>query len=47
MCGQIEKQCQCTRYCMICKSDNDIRLCSDGCYYCADCREACDFTPED
>jgi hypothetical protein len=46
MCSKSEADCQCIKYCMICKSDNDPRLCGDGCYYCTDCREACDFTPE-
>ena len=43
MCGREETDCQCERYCMVCKSDSDPRLCTDGCYYCLDCREACDF----
>ena len=46
MCGLDEEKCRCERYCMMCKSDNDPRLCSDGCYYCTDCREACDLHAE-
>ncbi len=46
MCSQPESDCKCIKYCVICKSDNDVRLVSDGCYYCLDCRQACDLTPE-
>lgn len=48
LCGKMERDCDCTdKYCMICKSQENLRLCADGCYYCADCREACGFLPED
>lgn len=48
MCGKQERDCECAdKYCMVCKSQEALRLCADGCYYCADCREACGFMPED
>jgi hypothetical protein len=25
---------------------NDVRLVEDGCYYCLECREVCDYIPE-
>jgi sulfur transfer complex TusBCD TusB component (DsrH family) len=45
-CEQVEEQCKCDRYCYLCMSEDDVRLTSDGCYYCLVCREACDYTPE-
>jgi hypothetical protein len=27
-------------------SEHDVRLVDDGCYYCLECREACDYLPE-
>src|SRR2546430_15608182 len=41
-CDMPEERCTCERYCTICKGQHNIRLCSDGLYYCPDCREACD-----
>ena len=42
-CERIEAECKCDRYCCICVGQRDIRLCTDGLYYCPDCREACDI----
>jgi hypothetical protein len=47
MCDKEEKDCLCEKYCTICKSDEDVRLCVDGCYYCGVCREVCDYTTDD
>lgn len=47
MCDKSEKECHCDRFCTICKSDYNVRLCYDGCYYCQVCREVCELTPED
>ena len=47
MCSHEETDCRCVKYCMVCKSDEDPRLCTDGCYYCADCREACEYRTQD
>ena len=41
-CEMPEERCACEKYCSICKGQHSIRLCSDGLYYCPDCREACD-----
>ncbi len=46
VCGAKEEKCQCDRFCMLCRADYKVRLCEDGCYYCADCREICDYTAE-
>ncbi|HKF20991.1 MAG TPA: hypothetical protein VKE93_05450 [Candidatus Angelobacter sp.] len=38
-----EKRCECVRYCCLCQSPFEVRLCEDGLYYCHPCREACDL----
>jgi hypothetical protein len=42
MCDMPEERCSCEKYCTICKGQHNVRLGSDGLYYCPDCREACD-----
>lgn len=42
-CDMPEDRCTCEKYCTICKGQHNVRLCSDGLYYCPDCREACDI----
>lgn len=42
-CGLCEADCRCDRYCVLCHSTYSVRLCEDGQYYCADCREICEF----
>lgn len=44
ICDKPEADCQCERYCCICKGQDGIRLCMDGLYYCPDCREACEVS---
>jgi sulfur transfer complex TusBCD TusB component (DsrH family) len=46
-CGKDEKQCDCDRYCCLCQGSDNVRLCEDGAYYCANCREACDYMAQD
>ena len=46
MCYKLEVDCTCEKYCTLCKSQEDPRLCFDGCYYCQICREACDLAIE-
>jgi len=46
-CGLNENKCKCERYCILCNSDHGVRLCQDGCYYCAECREICEFAASD
>ncbi len=43
LCDKPEVECKCDRYCCYCKGLEGIRLCTDGLYYCPDCREACDI----
>jgi hypothetical protein len=30
----------------MCHGEHQVRLCSDGQYYCLECREACDMTAQ-
>jgi hypothetical protein len=46
VCDAVEERCACEKYCYICQGENEIRLVADGCYYCLECREACDYEPE-
>jgi hypothetical protein len=41
-CDNPETKCHCIKYCCFCQSQEHVRLCVDGMYYCPDCREACD-----
>ena len=43
ICEQSERACTCNKYCMLCQSLYEVRLCEDGAYYCRPCREACDL----
>ncbi len=43
VCDMVEKMCQCNKYCWLCQSLHDVRLCEDGQYYCQPCRESCDL----
>jgi len=45
VCEQEERECKCDHknYCTLCLGGDDVRLCEDGLYYCATCREACDL----
>jgi hypothetical protein len=44
-CDLPEWKCKCDRYCGVCKSWDNVSLCTDGQYYCEACREACDVEP--
>jgi hypothetical protein len=46
-CEQTEDRCECEKYCVLCQSQLDIRLCTDGLYYCQPCREACEYKVSD
>ena len=46
-CDKPEYTCGCAKYCCFCQSQDGIRLCIDGLYYCPDCREACDVRVAD
>ncbi len=41
-CERPEWQCECDRFCWLCKGLDRIKLGEDGQYYCPDCRDACD-----
>ncbi len=43
-CEKTEHDCACEKYCTICKGQHAVRLCTDGLYYCPECREACDVS---
>jgi len=46
LCAQCEKpeaQCECEKFCCLCQSNIDVRLCQDGLMYCEPCRTACDY----
>ncbi|HVP51230.1 MAG TPA: hypothetical protein VMT05_03920 [Terriglobales bacterium] len=45
-CDREEKQCDCERFCVLCQGWDNVRLCSDGQYYCLSCREACDLVAQ-
>ena len=44
-CERTEASCGCEKYCVLCQSQLDIRLCTDGLLYCEACRTACDYKP--
>ena len=46
-CDLPEQKCACARYCLLCLSEVDVRLCEDGVYYCLPCREVCDYKTSD
>jgi hypothetical protein len=46
-CEMTEDRCECEKYCVLCQSQLDVRLCTDGLYYCEPCREACEYRVSD
>jgi hypothetical protein len=42
-CEQSESSCECERFCCLCQSGMDIRICDDGLMYCEPCRKACGY----
>ena len=38
-----EGQCECDKYCCLCQTTLDVRICLDGLMYCEACRTACDY----
>jgi hypothetical protein len=46
VCDMVEERCECDKYCGICQGFHQVRLCADGQYYCLECRESCDYRPE-
>ncbi len=45
-CDKEEERCDCDKYCGFCEGFNDVRLCSDGIFYCRDCRLSCGYKAE-
>jgi hypothetical protein len=46
-CEMTEERCDCEKYCCLCQSLVEVRLCEDGLYYCKPCREACNYKVSD
>ena len=46
-CEQVEGSCQCEKFCCLCQSVIDARICQDGLMYCEPCRTACDYKTSD
>jgi hypothetical protein len=46
-CERPEAGCGCEKYCVFCQSELNMRLCTDGLYYCDACRSACDYKTAD
>jgi hypothetical protein len=49
-CGQCEMpeaQCECDKFCCLCQSQLDIRICQDGLMYCEPCRSSCGYKTSD
>jgi hypothetical protein len=42
-CEQSEGSCSCEKFCVLCQSVIDVRICQDGLMYCDPCRSACDY----
>jgi hypothetical protein len=46
-CEMMETSCECDKFCCLCSSQLDIRICKDGLMYCEPCRAACDYKTSD
>ena len=46
-CEKPEENCECEKYCCLCQSVLDVRLCTDGLMYCEPCRAACEYKTSD
>jgi hypothetical protein len=42
-CEMSEEHCECDKFCVLCQSQLDIRICKDGLMYCEPCRTSCDY----
>jgi len=45
-CEMPEDKCACEKFCCLCQSQMDVRICTDGLMYCPACREACGYKAE-
>lgn len=46
-CEMPETSCQCDKFCCLCQTTIDVRICDDGLMYCEPCRNACDYKTSD
>ncbi|MFY9683244.1 MAG: hypothetical protein WBQ87_07635 [Candidatus Sulfotelmatobacter sp.] len=46
-CEKAEDECECDKYCCLCQTVLDVRICTDGLMYCEACRTACDYKTSD
>lgn len=46
VCDCVEEKCMCDKFCCLCQSLENVRLCGDGLYYCEPCRVACEYNAE-
>jgi hypothetical protein len=46
-CEMPENQCECDKYCCLCQTVIEVRVCQDGLMYCEPCRSACDYKTSD
>jgi hypothetical protein len=46
-CDRSESQCECEKFCCLCQSQIDVRMCQDGLMYCEPCRSACEYKPSE
>jgi hypothetical protein len=46
-CEMPESQCECEKYCCLCQTVLEVRICEDGLMYCEPCRTACDYKTSD
>jgi hypothetical protein len=42
-----EGSCQCDKFCCLCQTTENVRICEDGLMYCEPCRDACDYKTSD
>jgi hypothetical protein len=42
-CEQPETNCLCEKFCVLCQSELNVHLCTDGLLYCDACRSACEY----
>jgi hypothetical protein len=46
-CEMPEAECECDKYCCLCQTVLEVRICQDGLMYCEPCRNACDYKTSD
>jgi hypothetical protein len=46
-CEMSEDSCECDKFCCLCQTTLDVRICQDGLMYCEPCRSACDYKTSD